>query len=927
MDMVDLRNHHAGATILVCGCGESLTRLPDTKGVITIGVNDAGRWFTPDYLVVLNERRQFDADRYAYVEASRAGTLVTQLDPAGFAHPNVVRFRLGRRGGTAQSDDDTLAYSNNSPYVAVQLARHLGARRIGLLGVDFGDRHFFGQTGPHALAAQLARIDAEYGALAAACQADGVELVNLSPVSRLRSVPKADLAAWLPGRADAAADAGATPAVAVAATAAGTAATARAAPRVFFVHYRFLSCGTVFDTGLREAADSLGVPAAHADWDAPDLDTQIAAFRPDLLFVVHGRRFVKRWGKRFAGLRSAVWLVDEPYEVDDTARWSGQFDVVFVNDPVTVPRHRNAHGLEVAYAPVLHHPGATQASAGIAGRSRGVGFIGGGNPSRERMLGTLADHGLLDYVVGGPWRDPRVAARCLSANVSPADAAALYRDTKIVINVFRDRHHYNRDALPGRAANPRIFEALACGAAVVSEPRAGLHALLPELPTFQSEAQALAVIRRLLADDAARARVQQACAARIRQSRYQDRLASALAIALGWPAAAPAHACGVLTVDADWHSTGPVVHAAEDGVFIIDPGPQRGPAQERGLVSRLRFDDVDLTFEARLTPGACLIAKVHQQQRIDQASDSYHLLMTARRAYLARHDHVFRQIEPPGQEWVTWRLTAANGVLTLYRDGKLLHRVRDTVLHGGYAFLGAMGGAVHVRAVRLKATDSAPVRRSARAVLPVRAPPPRLSIVTTVYDRVDCLRRCIASVQNLDFADYEHVIVADHPPPDVVDAVHQIVDGINDPRVGFYNLAQRHNDWGIAPAAAGLQRARGDYLAFLSDDNGYTPDHFDPLIRALDRDPALGFVYCSCRYDGRLLLNHPVPRPGRIDLGQPLFRRELFDVHLNNDLPFDMMAWDWHLVDRLMRRGVRWKHVDRATFLFRLAQYPELWAS
>jgi hypothetical protein len=50
-------------------------------------------------------------------------------------------------------------------------------------------------------------------------------------------------------------------------------------------------------------------------------------------------------------------------------------------------------------------------------------------------------------------------------------------------------------------------------------------------------------------------------------------------------------------------------------------------------------------------------------------------------------------------------------------------------------------------------------------------------------------------------------------------------------------------------------------------------------------------------------------------------------VHLNNDLPFDMMAWDWHLVDTLMRRGVRWKHVDRATFLFRLAQYPELWAS
>ena len=941
---VDLRNHHAGATILVCGCGESLTRLTNGEGIITIGVNDVGRWFTPDYLVVLNTRRQFTADRYAWIEASRAGTLVTQLDPSGFAHPNVVQFRLGRRGGTELSDDDTLAYSNTSPYVAIQLARHLGARRIGLLGVDFGDRHFFGQTGPHAQAGQLSRIDAEYGALALACQADGVELVNLSPVSRLRSVPRADLMTWM------------------------HTAPSRAAPRVFFVHYRFLSCGTVFDTGLREAADSLGIPAAHADWDAPDLDTQIAAFQPDLLFVVHGRRFVKRWGKRFDGLRSAVWLVDEPYEVDDTARWSGHFDVVFVNDPATVSRHRNAHGLEVAYAPVLHHPGSAQGGAGVRARSHGVGFIGGGNPARERMLGALADHGLLDYVVGGPWRDPRVAARCLAANVSPADAAALYRDTRIVINVFRDRHHYNRDALPGLAANPRIFEALACGAAVVSEPRPGLHALLPELPTFDSEAQAIAVIGRLLADDAARLRVQQACAARIRQSRYQDRLAAALAIAVGWPAAhaapdapsrpdagmdaphdlalrtdtrhnpaprsfasdriaPPIPQRGVMTVDADWDGTGPVVQATGDGVFVIDPGPQRGPALERGLVSRLRFDDVDLTFEARLTPGACLLAKVHQQHRIDQSTDSYHLLISARRAYLARHDHVFTHVGPPGHGWVAWRLTAANGVLTVYRDGTLLHRVRDTAMHGGYAFLGAMGGAVHLRGIQLKRTDPLPVRRSAQALLPIRARRPRLSIVTTVYDRVDCLRRCIASVQNLDFDDFEHLIVADHPPADVVADIHQIVDEINDPRVGFYNLAQRHNDWGIAPAAAGLQRARGDYLAFLSDDNGYTPDHFDPLIHALQRDPALGFVYCSCRYDGRLVLNHPVPRPGRIDLGQPLFRRELFDVHLNNDLPFDMMAWDWHLVDMLMRRGVRWKHVDRPSFLFRLAQYPELWAS
>jgi hypothetical protein len=98
----------------------------------------------------------------------------------------------------------------------------------------------------------------------------------------------------------------------------------------------------------------------------------------------------------------------------------------------------------------------------------------------------------------------------------------------------------------------------------------------------------------------------------------------------------------------------------------------------------------------------------------------------------------------------------------------------------------------------------------------------------------------------------------------------------------------------------------------------------EQLVRLLDRDSALGFVYSSCRYDGRLVLNHPVPRPGRIDLGQPLFRRELFDLYLGGDLPFDMMAWDWHLIDALMRHGVRWRHIDRQSFIFRLAKYPQL---
>jgi hypothetical protein len=908
----DFRDRHRDETVIVCGCGRSLALLERPERFVTIGVNDVGRLFTPDYLIVVNERRQFDRERYSYIERSQAKAMFTQLD---LPHERVVRFRLGRRGGTDRADPECLHYTSNSPYVAVGLARHLGARRIGLIGVDFDDDHFFARTGRHPLAGQLAQIDREYAALAAACRGDGVELANLSPTSRLSSLPRASLDTW--PQAD------------------------RSAPRLFCVHYRFLSCGTVFETGLREAAQTLGLQSEHAYWDDPELPRQVERFQPDLLLVVHGRRFVQRWGSQFSAWRSAVWLLDEPYEVDDTAAWSGHFDAVLVNDAATLTRHRNARELPAAYAPVLHRD--------LPGRERRyrVGFVGGANPSRERLLSGLAGRGLLDYVVGGPWREPSLRVLCLAANVPAERTAALYRDTAIVVNVFRDRHHYNRAGLVATAMNPRICEALACGALVLSEPRDWLARQVPELPVFRSESEAAALIEHFLSDRADWLRVQQAAAARLAGATYASRLKTAIDHALDAPprpAAAPRSATSepvrLATLrdmarnpcrpfDADWDDVGGVVREAAGGEIFIDPGPVRGPGAERGLASRARFDAVDLAFEACLEPGARLLAKLHQADRVDQTTNSYHLLLEENRAYLARHAHVFRHLDPPRLAWVRLRLVYQDGLLTLWRNGQLTHRVRDRELSSGFAFVGAQGGRVRLRNLTLAAvgTRAKTDAGDADEVRPVGVASPRLSIVTTVYDRIECLRRCVASVRRLGFRDYEHLIVADHPPPDVVERIRAIGARADDPRIGIFNMTRRHNNWGIAPAAAGLRRARGEYLSFLSDDNGYMPDHADNLIQMLDRDPRLGFVYSSCLYDGRLVLSHPVPRPGRIDLGQPMFRRELFELHFADDLPFDMMAWDWHLIDALMRRGVRWRHVDRRTFIFRLARYPQLMAA
>ncbi|MGO9420801.1 hypothetical protein [Roseiarcus sp.] len=155
-------------------------------------MNDVGRLFNPTYLVVLNDRTEFYGDRFGYVVRSRAQALFSQLD-LGVPHPHLVRFNLGQPGGVAWDLPNTLPYTRTSPYVAICLAGLMGAKRIGLIGVDFTDHHFFARTGWHPLAGQLEIIDQEYRKLADALEADNVRVVNLSRDSRLTAFRKGDV--------------------------------------------------------------------------------------------------------------------------------------------------------------------------------------------------------------------------------------------------------------------------------------------------------------------------------------------------------------------------------------------------------------------------------------------------------------------------------------------------------------------------------------------------------------------------------------------------------------------------------------------------------------------------------------------------------------------------------------------------------------
>jgi hypothetical protein len=192
----DFKNEHAGERIVVCGLGESVAQFRPGR-TITIGVNDIERLFTPTYLLNVNNRSQYKGDRYSYIENTQAKYLFTQSpgENVGVKVP-IVQFSIDQRSAGVEIVENRLPHFRNSPYMAVALAAYMGARRIGVLGVDFTDNHFWIKDGPHRLNGELDAIDKQYGKLAAHLKQQGTEVWNLSPISRLTSLPKMTLEQW-----------------------------------------------------------------------------------------------------------------------------------------------------------------------------------------------------------------------------------------------------------------------------------------------------------------------------------------------------------------------------------------------------------------------------------------------------------------------------------------------------------------------------------------------------------------------------------------------------------------------------------------------------------------------------------------------------------------------------------------------------------
>lgn len=208
-------------------------------------------------------------------------------------------------------------------------------------------------------------------------------------------------------------------------------------------------------------------------------------------------------------------------------------------------------------------------------------------------------------------------------------------------------------------------------------------------------------------------------------------------------------------------------------------------------------------------------------------------------------------------------------------------------------------------------------------------PMPNVSVIIPAYNVAPFIVETLESLFAQTYQDFEAILINDGSTDDTEMQIAPFRD-----RLVYINQSNR----GVMAARnAGLNVARGRYIALLDSDDLLLPNFLEVLVAMLESDQTLSVAYPNARYfgwpkhDGKLHQDvFPVAEPVTFDrvlkrecyiFGLLVFRRELleavggYDEHLEGQGAEDFELWL-----RMLQHGYRFKFTSEVLALYRWRQ-------
>lgn len=115
--------------------------------------------------------------------------------------------------------------------------------------------------------------------------------------------------------------------------------------------------------------------------------------------------------------------------------------------------------------------------------------------------------------------------------------------------------------------------------------------------------------------------------------------------------------------------------------------------------------------------------------------------------------------------------------------------------------------------------------------------PPCVSVIIPTYNRADLLREALESVVTQTFKETEVIVVDDGSDDSTPDVLHEFEGRIQAVRLSHAGISAARN--------AGMDRATGEYLAFLDSDDLWKPEKLERQLRFAEQHPECVLTYCD----------------------------------------------------------------------------------